>query len=126
MPSPNIRLLIIDDEEDVLAVMKESAAHHGFTVSLASSVAAAIDLLNSGVVVDVVLCDVTMPDGGAERWLRDCWKLDPTLVSRTIVVSGWLAPDAGSLVDGITPENCLLKPFSMSDVRRTATRMLGW
>lgn len=125
MPIPNIRLLIIDDEDDVLQVLKETAVSQGFDVSLALSVDEALGLLNAGLEVDCVLCDVTMPDGGAEHWLTQCASAYPALASRTIVITGWNATSETGAVAAIGPDRCLFKPFSMSDVRRVVDQLLS-
>ena len=119
-----IRLLIIDDEDDLLHVLKETAPTQGFHVSLATSTDEALRLLASGVEVDVVLCDLSMPDGGAEHWLRRCAGAHPTLASRTIVITGWTHTDNGGVVGELGADRCLFKPFAMSEVRRMAERLL--
>ncbi len=121
-----IRLLIIDDEDEVLLVLKETGRAQGFEVSLAASVAEALRLLADGLAVDLVLCDLTMPDGGAAAWMRACLAAHPELASRTVVITGWAPPSDTdpSAVAGITTERYLCKPFAMSDVRRLAERII--
>lgn len=121
---PRIRVLIIDDEVEVLEVLGVTAPAHGFTAATASSVDRAIELLAGGLEVDVVACDMSMPDGGAEFWIRRATEAYPSLVSRTILITGWSANGESPLPE-IPGENCLFKPFSMSDVRRVADRILA-
>lgn len=125
MSRPPIRLLIIDDDEDVLQVFGDAARAHGFAVTLASSIDAACAQLTAGPGVDVVMCDYSMPDGGADTWMRACLRDFPALADRTIVVTGWAPPAGGLLIAGIRAEHCLYKPFSMADVRRLAHQMVG-
>lgn len=124
MTPPLIRLLIIDDEDDLLQVLKDTAPLQGFEVTLAQSVEQAMALLDGGLAVDVVLCDVSMPDGGAEQWLRRSAAAYPALVDRTIAMTGWSgASDAAAL--RVPEERCLYKPFTMSDVRRMAAGIVS-
>ena len=122
---PVIRLLIIDDEDDLLVVLKETAHAHQFHVSLAASVDDALEQLAGGLVVDVVLCDMTMPDGGAERWLRVCGEAHPHLTDRTIVITGWSGGATSDALGGLGPDRCLFKPFAMSEVRGLAERIVA-
>jgi DNA-binding NtrC family response regulator len=123
MTLPTIRLLIIDDEHDLLQVLKDTAPFQGFDVTLAQSVDDAVALLDRGLTVDVVLCDVSMPDGGAEFWVRRCASAYPALVGRTIAITGWSGTSAPATLQ-IPEERCLYKPFTMSDVRRMAVRLV--
>lgn len=122
---PKTRLLIIDDEDDVLVVLRETATLSGFDVSLATSVDAALQSLASGLAVDVVLCDVSMPDGGAEKWLREASVQHPLLAKRTMLITGWASPEDEPGLLAVNPDHCLMKPFTMSDVRRIADRLLA-
>ncbi len=122
---PRIRLLIIDDEVDVRAFMKDMAAAYALDVSEAASVDDALSLLAAGLAVDVVLCDIAMPDGGAEKWLRVIRDAYPQLASRTIVITGWASPDAGQGIPGMRPDQCLYKPFTMAAMRSAADRLVA-
>ncbi len=56
-------VLLVDDDEAVAALVGEMLQHLGFTVTLATSAAAALGALVNGRKVDIVFSDVMMPGG---------------------------------------------------------------
>lgn len=122
---PRIRLLIIDDEAEVRTLMKDLAGAHALDVSEAGSVDDALEQLAAGLTIDVVLCDVAMPDGGAEKWLRVSHEAHPELERRTIVMTGWAPPGIDETLPGAPPDRCLYKPFTMTEVRAIADRLVA-
>ncbi|WP_413043228.1 response regulator [Pseudomonas sp. YJ42] len=56
-------VLLVDDDEAVAALVGEMLQHLGFTVTLATSAAAALGALANGRKVDIVFSDVMMPGG---------------------------------------------------------------
>jgi signal transduction histidine kinase/CheY-like chemotaxis protein len=119
----DIRVLIIDDDEDVGAILMDAAAEY-FRVELAATLDHAFALIGRGPAVDVVLCDLMMPDGGAEAWLRRCAVTHPQLVARTVFVTGGpTTPAAAALVDRHR-DRVLYKPCSMADMRAMVLRMV--
>lgn len=119
-PARTSRLLIIDDDDDVRAVLQEAAVAHGFEASVAASVADAVAHVEAGHAVDLVLCDLMMPDGGAETWIAWCRQQRPALVDRTIVITGGPTSAAALALADENPNRLLYKPFSMADLRRVA------
>ena len=119
-----IRLLIIDDEVDVLDVLGTTAPAQGFVPATASTVDQAVQLIADGLEVDIVACDMTMPDGGAPTWMARAAEVCPSLLSRTILITGWSA-NGESPLPGVPIEHCLFKPFTMSEVRRVADAILA-
>lgn len=118
-----MRLLIIDDEDDLRTVLQESTVAHGFQTSVASTVDEALSMLANGLEIDVVVCDLMMPDGGAETWLRRSGELYPQLAARTIVITGGATSSAALALTDATPDRLLYKPFAMSDLRAMAHRL---
>ncbi|QGZ32113.1 response regulator [Stutzerimonas stutzeri] len=56
-------VLLVDDDEEVAALVGEMLQHLGFTVTHAASAAAALGALANGRAVDIVFSDVMMPGG---------------------------------------------------------------
>ncbi len=87
-PAPKgLRVLVIDDEPDVRAILAEMLAADGHRVLQAGGGREGLDLLASGHEVDVVLTDLGMPEmSGADAALaiRDRWPLLPVGL-----VTGW-------------------------------------
>lgn len=62
LPRSSRGVLVIDDDLDNLESMKEALELRGYDVSISSSGADALQLLNAGKKFDTIICDVGMPD----------------------------------------------------------------
>jgi signal transduction histidine kinase len=92
------RLLVVEDDETVLAVTLEMLRELGYEVATASDAASALERLESGEPVDLLFSDVVMPGGcnGAELAHR-ARAIRPDL--KVLLSSGYVG-EAGSLVGG--------------------------
>ena len=80
------RLLVIDDDADIRAVVALLFEHRGFDVDELADGIEAVQLDHD---YDVILLDLNMPVFDGER-LADYWSLtDPARLDRTIVLSGY-------------------------------------
>jgi CheY-like chemotaxis protein len=78
--------LVIDDDEDIRAVLAVMLESGGFQVDLLSDGIDAVDLKKW---YDVILLDLKMPVFDGQR-LTDYWQLtDPAILRRVIVLSGY-------------------------------------
>jgi CheY-like chemotaxis protein len=108
-PDVALRILLIDDERDVVLLLKESLAMCGQTVFASLSGREALDILG-GTEVDAVICDLAMPEmsgwevGSEVRALCIARRLPRPLF---VLLTGWGAQSAraksleGSGVDAI-------------------------
>ena len=127
-PAPSVTrtlgLLIIDDDPDLRLVLQEAAEAYRFRAAAVATVADAFREIESGTPVDIVLCDVMMPDGGADTWLRQCRQTHPALAARTIVITGGPSSAEALALADANPDRLLYKPFAMADVRALALRLM--
>ena len=127
-PAPALQalhLVIIDDDPDVRAVMVEAAEAFHCEVAAFGAVADALAHVATGAPVDLVLCDLMMPDGGAEAWLGACAGNAPALAARTIVITGGPGSADALAFTNTHTERVLYKPFAMADVLAMASRLLS-
>lgn len=117
-------LLIIDDDPDLRLVLQEAAEAYRFHATMAATVAEAFLAIETGTAVDVVLCDLMMPDGGADTFLRQCRKTHPDLADRTIVITGGPSSAEALALADANPDRLLYKPFTMAEVRAMALRLM--
>lgn len=112
----NKTILVVDDNEQALALVKEALATRGYAVLTANRGAAAMTILESkkGEAVELVIIDLVMPDvDGAELASRILAK-QPDM--KILVMSGY-ADDV--VVHGIVESknvDFLGKPFSIRDL----------
>ncbi|CJL25857.1 sensor histidine kinase [Streptococcus pneumoniae] len=106
-------VLLVDDDEEVAALVGEMLEHLGYRVSHADSATAALNALANGCKVDVVFSDVMMPGGmnGVElaREIRVRALGVPVLLT-----SGYAeAAQQSAAAEGV---NVLAKPYRLEDL----------
>jgi CheY-like chemotaxis protein/anti-sigma regulatory factor (Ser/Thr protein kinase) len=92
LPGTRKRLLVVDDEPAVLrALQRVLSPRHDVTLS-----ATVEDGLRHalGGAVDVILCDVMMPDGGAQQFYTQLQSTRPDLLERLVFITGGATNDA--------------------------------
>ncbi|MBX7078833.1 MAG: response regulator, partial [Nannocystaceae bacterium] len=113
--TPRLRVLLIDDDELVVASVKRVLAQHAVEAELDSNLAAARVLAGD---FDVVLCDVMMPGTSGLDIFREVQRARPDLAARFVFMSGgaideridrFLAEQAPARID---------KPFTSDALRR--------
>jgi CheY-like chemotaxis protein len=86
-PADAPRVLIVEDDEDVRAVLAEVLEAHGFEVWLARNGREALDSLHAGRLPDAIFLDLSMPVMNGFEF-REAQRRDPALaVIPTVVLS---------------------------------------
>ena len=112
--SAHARILVVDDETEILAVLRESLERAGHTVETASSGRAGIERFQEGR-FDVVLSDLGMADvGGWEvaRAVRESGNKRVVLG----LVTGWGATISEEMVNAHAVNFVIAKPFDVDDL----------
>jgi len=112
------KILIAEDEHQVLRLMRRILEHEGYEVLAAADISTAKRLLLSGP-VDLLLSDLDLPDGnGLElcRWIRSQPALQATKV---ILCSGGLEVDLEPRAREAGAAGFMAKPFSPNQFRET-------
>jgi PAS domain S-box-containing protein len=124
VPSGPGRILVIDDEPQLLRVMRRLIERAGHEVVAAASGRDAQALLADDRRFDVVLCDLMMPDLlgiDLHAWLRE---LDPTLAERVVFLTGGtFTPRAQSYLAEV-PNRILEKPLPRQELLAAIDREL--
>jgi len=84
-----VRVLVIDDEEDVLRAVQRRLERHGLTVTAAATAAAGIEsILNAEVPFDVIVTDMSIedPDSGLRVLTSAFWR---DLFAEVIVMTAY-------------------------------------
>src|SRR5262249_44467399 len=103
-------ILLIEDDRATRHVLQQTLAHKGWLVSMASSVAEGIALLEGGLEPDGLLLDVTRPDGAGEKALMERVRTrNPG--TRVVVVTGLQDPARLSEVTEMGPDVLLQRPI---------------
>jgi len=117
-------ILVVDDNEQALALVDEALSSRGYKVTVTSKGTEAIPFLDSkkGEAIDLVIIDLVMPDVDGMELAGKILKKRPEI--RILVMSGY-ADDV--VVHGVFESNnvdFLAKPFSIRDLFSRVTALL--
>jgi CheY-like chemotaxis protein len=120
-PGRPLTILVVDDDElirESLVPMLEIMGHAG---RAASGGLEALDLLQGGLVVDLVILDMNMPGLNGAETLARVKARDPG--QRVLMASGYNDSEVSRLVNGHAGVSCIQKPFSMKELRHKLADM---
>lgn len=116
-----MKILIVDDDEQILRFVSKALVENGIESDTASDGREAIERLADGE-YSVVLLDVLMPEVDGIQVLRELKKSSPDKMPCVIAMSGggqslpgWYA---GHLVEMMGARSVLYKPFSVDELLR--------
>jgi len=116
-------LLVVEDEEEILEIVRQTLGELGYTVLSAASGPDALELLSAhDGSLDLLVTDVVMPHMGGDELARQITKRYPDM--RVLFMSGY-ADDVlgrhGTLEPGVV---LLRKPFSALELARTVRDLI--
>jgi two-component system cell cycle sensor histidine kinase/response regulator CckA len=110
------KLLIVDDEEAVRAVVARMCTNMGFEVFTAQDGVHALEIYKEkGQHVDAVLLDLTMPRMDGEETFRELRRLDPD--AYVLLMSGFNEQEAVGRFVGKGLAGFIQKPFTPDQLR---------
>jgi signal transduction histidine kinase len=116
------RILVVDDEAEITALLAETLQHDGHTVDTAANGATALTMLERSD-YDLVLSDTAMPVLDGEGFYRELLRRVPALGERVIFLTGdVMSPEKRAFLDA-TGAPSLFKPFTPQEVRRLVHRV---
>jgi signal transduction histidine kinase len=123
LPGEPKRILVIDDEQDIVEVLVDILSSAGHHVDGASDGAAGLERV-AGCSYDLVLSDTRMPILDGVDFYRELERRFPALCRRLIFVTGDVVDQDKRAFLESTGVPFLAKPFDVSEVRRLVHRML--
>ena len=128
MPPPSRRLfeglkiLVVDDEADLVEILAEDFSQYGAEVFAASSAQQALEVLHRESVT-VILSDVRMPGMDGMELLREVRRRFPTTPPYMFLLSGFADLNAEQTL-AMGGQALLPKPFDLGLLRRTLAQLL--
>lgn len=123
IPRGSERILLVDDEESLLEIGKETLKRHGYHVLTANSGEAAIEAYDRNrKTVDLVILDLNMPGMGGLKCLAVLRDMNPK--ARVIVASGYLADDQLRESVRFGASAFVAKPYKLSELLRAVREVL--
>lgn len=118
-PSDSSRVLVVDDQDEILELLGEYLRARGYEVLTANDGTEALDVVRSGA-VDLVLTDMKMPQMGGLQLLAAIRELPHPVA--TIIMSGFATVDTAIKAMKQGAFDYLLKPFKLRDVYASLVR----
>jgi PAS domain S-box-containing protein len=115
------RVLVIDDEEDILELVSEMLEVNGLTSRTATSGPEALEFFRPGE-FDVLFCDLGMREMSGWEVVRAIRAREPAIP--VVLLTGWGATLAEEKLKSHGVDAVLGKPFEMSKVLETLDRVL--
>jgi len=111
------RILIIDDEEQILQMLKETLSAEGYQVDVAQDGETALECIRH-TSYDLALCDWRMPGLNGEQVYERARVFDPELCEKMIFLTGDVINQKVQQFLKDHQKHCLPKPFSLHEFRR--------
>jgi DNA-binding response OmpR family regulator len=121
--TPAARILVVDDDEDLVEVMTLALTAVGYDVDTARNGFAALERLEEKP-CDLVISDLDMPDLDGPGLYLEMTRRWPSSAPRVLFVSGFA--DTAEYVGFLNATNApvLVKPFDLDDLRQLVGRRL--
>ena len=114
------RLLVVDDEENILFTISEVLRLEGYLVDTAASGREAVRLLEAGSTYDLVLTDLHMEEGDGLILLEEVRRTSPLTI--TIVLTGFAAVESAIAALRHGAYDYLTKPCIIAELTHTVAR----
>src|SRR5438874_1425665 len=115
-------VLLVEDEPMVRSVAERALTRHGYQVITADSGEDALEVLERGEQIDLLISDVVMPGMDGPTMVREARKSRPEL--KFLFMSGYAEEQLRKSID-IENVNFLPKPFSVTELAEAARRAAG-
>ena len=109
------RLLVVDDEVDILDLLRDVLTNEGFVVDTAPSAEAALDLIHENI-YDAAVLDFNLPDMDGVMLHRQIRQMDGELAQRTLFTSGLVQSEHALGYYATYGMGFLSKPFDMQEI----------
>ena len=116
------KVLVVDDEDDIRALIDEILSEEGYTVTVAANASEARSAFESAK-FDLVLLDIWMPDTDGISLLRE-WSEQGSLSCPVVMMSGHGTVDTAVEATRLGAFDFVEKPLSLAKLLRTVERAL--
>ena len=117
------RVLVIDDEEWILELVRQILEQDGFEVHLARDGEAALDQV-SRAQYEMLVCDWKMPGLSGPQLYQRIAETNPDAAGRLLFMTGDVVSDSFQQFLKQHTKTCLSKPFSVQELRRSVESFL--
>ncbi len=104
-------VLVVEDDEAARKAMVRVLDAAGYSSTVAATLTAARMAFETGPQPQLVLCDLSLPDGSGAELLEWLWETHPALCQRVFVLTGGVTDEAGRRVTSSGHFRVLPKPI---------------
>ncbi|MCB2226830.1 MAG: PAS domain S-box protein [Desulfarculaceae bacterium] len=116
-------VLLVDDEEAILEVVRDVLKQYGYGVLTADSGEGALEMFcDNPEQVDLVILDLGMPGMGGDRCLRRILEVDPG--ARVVVATGYAGSEKRGEMLEAGARYFITKPYRLDDLLRTVRQVI--
>ena len=116
-------ILVVDDEEMLLELMRQELVRHGYHVVVAINGDAALGAVRAKK-FDVILCDLKMPGLNGRQVYERLRTEKPEVCPRFIFVTGDIINETLEQFLELEQRHCLTKPFALPELRDAIKNVL--
>jgi CheY-like chemotaxis protein len=117
------KVLVIDDEEPILEMVRAALSEHGYQVEIAQDGESALRQLGQ-TPCDLILCDWKMPGLSGQQVYERLRASAPLLSERLVFISGDVVNEKTQKFLEEHRKICLSKPFSLVEFRAAVSRAI--
>jgi signal transduction histidine kinase/ActR/RegA family two-component response regulator len=117
------RVLVVDDEDTILQMIREALAINGYKVDVARDGETALRLLGQ-FHYDLALCDWKMPGLNGQQVYERLHERDPEMSQRLIFITGDVVNEKTQEFLQARNKVCLSKPFTLGDFRSAINQVM--
>ncbi|HEY7160072.1 MAG TPA: ATP-binding protein, partial [Acidobacteriota bacterium] len=117
------KILVIDDEENILELIKEALAIYGYNVETVCDGEAAIRAVKNQS-YDLIICDWKIPEIGGQSIYERLKEMNPEALDKFFFITGDILEENAEKFLRVEKKICLFKPFSIEQFRTTVQEVL--
>jgi DNA-binding response OmpR family regulator len=119
-----LRILLVDDEKDIVEMLADLLSTRGFEVDSAHSAEEALDRIRE-TIYDAAILDFNLPDMDGVMLHRQIRQMDTELAGKTLFMSGMVQSDQNLGYYAAQSAGFLSKPFQVDQVLEALAGVLG-
>lgn len=117
------KLIVADDDEEMLSVLRRALEREGFAVTCAGNGVQAIEQLRAHPETDVLVSDIRMPEKDGVQVLTEALQLKPGI--RVVLITAFGGIEQYARLRDLGAFDFLAKPFKIPDLLAVLDRALG-
>src|SRR5262245_309426 len=119
-----LRILLVDDEKDIVEMLGDVLSTQGFDVDSAHSAEEALERIRE-TIYDAAILDFNLPDMDGVMLHRQIRQMDTELAGNTLFMSGLVQSDQNLGYYAAQSAGFLSKPFQVDQVLESLAGVLG-